>query len=44
MPLVDMNPYVAEMVARERLEHARAVVASRRLLRGPRAAPRVTPA
>jgi hypothetical protein len=35
---VDMNPHFAEMLARERLERARADAARRRLLRGPRAA------
>jgi hypothetical protein len=44
MRLVDMNPYVAETLAHERLEQARAVAARRRLLRGPRAALGVTPA
>jgi hypothetical protein len=44
MRFMDMNPYFAEALAHERLEHARAVAARRRLLRGPRAAPGVTPA
>jgi hypothetical protein len=44
MRVVDMNPYFAEMLARERLAHARAVAARRRLLRGRRAAPGAAPA
>jgi hypothetical protein len=43
MRSVDMNPYFAEMVARERLDCARVVAARRRLLRGP-AAPGLAPA
>jgi hypothetical protein len=43
MRAVDMNPDFAEALARERLEHARAVAARRRLLRGLRAATGVTP-
>jgi hypothetical protein len=35
---VEMNYFVAEMIARERLDRARAYAARRRLLRGPRAA------
>jgi hypothetical protein len=35
---VDMNHFVAETIARERLDSARAHAARRRLLRGPRAA------
>jgi len=35
---VDMNHYVVEIIARERLDCARAHAARRRLLRGPQAA------
>jgi hypothetical protein len=35
---VDMNHFVVETIARERLDCARAYAARRRLLRGPRAA------
>jgi hypothetical protein len=35
---VDMNHFVVEIIARERLDRARAYAARRRLLRGPRAA------
>jgi hypothetical protein len=35
---VDMNYFLAETIARERLDSARAGAARRRLLRGPRAA------
>ncbi len=35
---VDMNHFVVETIARERLDSARAYAARRRLLRGPRAA------
>jgi hypothetical protein len=35
---VDMNHFAAEIIARERLDQARAHTARRRLLRGPRAA------
>jgi hypothetical protein len=35
---VDMNHFLAETIARERLDRARAHAARRRLLRGPRAA------
>src|SRR5262245_6633257 len=37
MRAMDMNHFVAEMIARERLEQARALTVRRRLLRGPRA-------
>jgi hypothetical protein len=35
---VEMSPFVVEIIARERLDSARASAARRRLLRGPRAA------
>jgi hypothetical protein len=44
MRVMDMSPYFVEALARDRLEHARAVAARRRLLRGARAASGVIPA